>query len=321
MLRVEGLADIDNRGLLLLHSHINLFRQDRLSKPMRALRSLVRKRRRDQLAAYGIPQVEAQVRILGKLETNGIRLFHMNYLLQTLRNAQPRVVKILHHLPILNRVALRILTDDVLLSAVTPKFIREFSAGRKSNPALLMDTLNMACQLGRRLGSISSVRQLNHLHDMLTEDLNNLQDFGGPIPMAPFPGLPGKVWPLDSAEKIFEHGRRQRNCIRSYIGQVRRGTLYLYGYKSLASGHSEEVGTFSILRHYQGGWQLGEVRKKFNELPDWKTVGCLNEWLRKAQMKGVANSIPGRQGFWDRDIDIEQRFFPLASPYSQLELF
>ena len=80
------------------------------------------------------------------------------------------------------------------------------------------------------------------------------------VPPPPVPGLSDLILPLDSADKIREHGEVHSNCVVTYIEDVAEGNCYLYAYRLLCDEKVEE-GTISLVRH-RANWLLGEHEAK-----------------------------------------------------------
>lgn len=282
--REPALLDMqDNFGLLLLHAHIHLIRQPKPTNPMRSLRRLIRRPRKEQVGFYGFPERNQIVRIFQKIPPDSLIRGTLMPLSQAILKDYDSVVKVLSHLPSIHYGIAQIIGDKELFHAVTPVFLEEFSERLSGYDAMnrrpadnLKDSLVMADQLQIKIPRINSLYELDLLHDELVEETNKVAALKMTLPDPPRIGLENFIRPLRTSEAIYKHARRQGNCCASYIPRVNAKSCYLYSYV-IKHGDFEEEGTLSLIKRGRS-WSLGEVSSRFNRRPSEVAFQFVKQW-------------------------------------------
>lgn len=274
---LSWLARCGSYALEYLHSNPALafcvasnwvFHEPRVQQPMRAARSLIRRRRRKVLQYLGFgPANESTVRLFAKILPEAVSISRLLYLRAALRenNSLPGQ---LAHVRTINAGLLRI-ADPRLISLTSPPLLDDIASSpeecRRSRAAyFLRDAIEMATQMSLPLEKLRcrSIRSLNRKHDELVEKYNlwvadSISKEGARLPR-PFQGLESEsvsIVPLDTPMLVAEEGREMEHCCASYIPRMfREGNCALY--RVAADG---ERATLSLVRS-GGKWRLSELR-------------------------------------------------------------
>jgi hypothetical protein len=275
-----------------------------VKKPLRAARSLLRKKQREILTWLGFPPTEWARRILRKIDPNDLTVERLLYLRDGL--SEPAVVQSLSHVPSINASVLRLTTDAKLRGLVTPRLLSDVASeqerddppdrGWKSQTPLdlLMDTLRMRRLLGEDFGTppFSSYAPPRGVHDALTSRIGAMDwkrewhrsrselpaCFGPP----PFPGTMGIV-PLTTPEALWGEGVEMRHCVASHAFDVAEGTEYIYRVDTPVRA------TLSLARA-EGRWRLREMRGEGN-IPLDPVVCALVLGLLESSATGPADEV------------------------------
>lgn len=258
-----------------------VFHPQGMSWPMRSIRRLLPKRRRDIAGWLGFPAGDAAVNILGKIPPGacGIRrLLGLRTLL-----SERDDMKWLSHVEQLSGPILDLLTQPRFNAVCTRAFVQEAartwttdSDGERSM-GLLSDTFWMACRLDQRDQlRLSSVRQLAREHDRLAS-LERDRIRGGPDVTFDEPPVSGteSILPIRSSEELLQEGEEQDSCVAGYGQAVIRGNCYIYRVLS------PERATLSLVKDH-AGWRLGELSLRGNCPVAQATVAAVGNWLEAA---------------------------------------
>lgn len=259
-----------------------VYHQPRVQRPLRSARVLLRrgKKQREILAWLRFPDTEATRRIVAKIALPALEVRRLLYVRQSLPD--PASHKAMSHLARLNAGAIRIATDRALLPLAPPPLLDEIAHHVDEDHApraayLLQDSAEMFRLMHPRRTFGPPARDLARLrtvHDALIDDFNRI----GPIDLdAAFPDPPvagtAQIEPVDSALKLVEEGRVQRNCVASYLDRiVRHRQVYIY--RMLWP----ERCTLA-LRHRGGAWVPSEMARACNQPPSEAAVQAVREWL------------------------------------------
>lgn len=267
----------------MLANHL-LFHQPAVSRPWRAARALLAKKRPQILAWLGFPGTRQVEKIIAKIKADAIIddawLLGLRPLL-----AEPKVRKRLSHLPFINRDVLYLTSKPAIFGLVGDGFLHELLESNNDLYHLtqLEDTINMARLLetgdGRLL--IPSLAALENQHTRLLESMltrhseetvaNLLPTDNFPAP--PLPGLAGVIEPITNTAALKRLGLQQRNCVASWQQAiVENKTRYVY---RIIKPEKATIG----LRKSATGWFLQEVRGPNNRPVNEETMAVVENWL------------------------------------------
>ncbi len=244
--RCPGSLDLSrsNPALLFALASNWVFHKPAVARPMRAARSLVWKKQKAIQEWLGFPGTEPVRRLLAKITPEAVNIEGLLYLREALRN--PACLKLVSHLPKLNRTALMLAADRRTREHVTPKLLEDALEnptaktaywdidGRKDVYRLMVNTVRMAKLVGweRCPRTFCSVNSVAAIHDELMpgQDMlrwrkeHNLPErFRDP----PFAGTE-HIIPLTTPDELIREGYLQRNCAAEYILPVFLGGKYIY---------------------------------------------------------------------------------------------
>ena len=263
-----------------------VFRPQGMSWPMRSIRRILPKRRREIAGWLGFPATDAAVNILAKVPASACSIQRLLGLRTALTDATSS--KWLSHAAVLHGPVLDLLTQRWFSQPCTPPFIREAARNWTTQDegvrgmALLGDTFWMARRLGEigRL-RISSLRGLIREHDRLAvmERRRIRQEEDRAFPAPPLRGSPTIV-PIRSVSELVREGEEQENCVAGYAHAVLQGRCFLY--RVLAP----ERATLSLVNDGQQ-WRLGELALKQNGMSCGTTGQAVENWLQASSMCAV----------------------------------
>ncbi len=238
--RCPGAFDLIHNNPALAYALASnwVFHKPAVLQPMRAARSLVRRKQREILGWLGFPATESGRHIFAKIRPRALSIEALLYLRDALRDAAVR--KALTHVPRINAGVLRLASDLRYFPHVTPRLLEEVSqlpiyeeAG-KSPVDFLKDILAMAEQDGWRHcpRQISSLARMYDVHDALTRRIRpqlakRILDSPLPFPPPPFMGT-RTIQPIQTAGELLEEGDAMRHCAGSYIDSVADGSYFFY---------------------------------------------------------------------------------------------
>ena len=233
-----------NPALLFALASNWAFHKPAVAKPIRAVRRLIGKKEKVIQEWLGFPATEAVRKLLAKIEPDAVNVEALLYLREALQN--PVCLKLLRHLPRLNRQVVMLASDRRLMDHVTPRLLQDvISRSTQMTPddetfesqdvyRLMLDTVRMATIVDweKCPQKFCSLKRLQAIHDELSPRMDaallkkkyNLPDkFGEP----PFPGTEHIV-PIRTPEEMFREGYLQKNCVGSYVLPVAEGAEYVY---------------------------------------------------------------------------------------------
>ncbi|MGO1617361.1 MAG: PcfJ domain-containing protein [Oceanisphaera sp.] len=142
------------------------------------------------------------------------------------------------------------------------------------------DALNMAALLEMADGHIALARcasfdDIKALHDRWVDRLNQSSHLirqGSTL--FPAPPLAGNehIFPITSAEDLFEEGRLMHHCVGSYVRSVQAGECYIYRVLS------PERATIEV-RWLNGKPDIAQVSLAYNDRPSEQTRLAIRNWL------------------------------------------
>lgn len=269
--RCPGALDLSrsNPALCYMLASNWVFHDPAVTRPMRAARSLVRKKQRRILDWLGFPATESTRHFLQKINPKDVSIPRLLNLRRVMLE-KPEIFQWLTHARSLNRNVLDAATNSFFEPYLTSRLFNEFverSASRRRRTdeyRLLRDT----AALQRRLpdsptrGHFSSLRQLRAYHDELTlldqQRWANEEREADAFPPPPFPGTEA-IRPLTDSAALYREGIEMQHCVGSYAYRVMAG--YCYIYQVLAPIRA----TLEIEQGAQLNWVPGSLFQKRNE--------------------------------------------------------
>lgn len=290
----DGALDLiqSNRALAFMMASNWVYHTPAVTQPLRSVRALLRpgKRHRDMLVWLGFPDRRAARKVLAKVIPKSINVAQLFYLRQACHD--PRMLKVMGHLPRLNAGCLRIVTDPDLIDIGSYSLLEEISADRREDAGprsagVLRDVLRMLEALGGRVASVRHIRRVSDLkewHDHLaarvpvapsnagrSEDVMRL-----PFPREPIPGT-DMIVPIRDPESLRAEATEQQHCAWAMASDVAmKQDIYFYRVMS-----PERATLALVLR--SGRWRLKELRGYKNESVHSGTRALVERWLSEHQ--------------------------------------
>jgi len=270
-----------NRALGFMLGNLWVFGQGQVRRPMRSVRALIPRRRREIAAYLGFPGTNATVRCLRRVSTDSLTVPRLLDLRDAM--ATPEVVRRLGFIPRINSGVIRIVRDPIARSLVTQAFLTEVGETRTFDRFCdVPERIREAADYLRFLGcSVPSFQSIGHLVDVFTASHEKLVssrravdlDLGDP----PVRGIPGVVEPLTTARDLQTEAREQHNCIGNpeFLLEILRGQLYVYRIL-------EPERCTLALRPDGYEWRIGELKAKANREAPGAAYESVEAWLASA---------------------------------------
>ncbi len=266
------------------------FHRPAVKQPMRAARSWVRRPRRELIQWLGFPA--SSVKILSRIVPAAVSIRQMIALRSAL--ADPAVLKLLGHLPIINAGVMAIVELPALRAHVEPKLLLEVAASPHERvtpdcaPNLewfldLAEELDLPVSARRFITTrsvMSAIAEAQWLQDALfwrrlrARDPLSLRHAQFPKP----PFLPSAgISPLTDAAALIEEGRVQNNCVGDCASMVIAGRFYFYRVES------PERATLELCKSAARGWVVGQVKAKNNGPVTGQTRAFIDAWIDEVE--------------------------------------
>ena len=268
-----------NRALAFCLANVWVYAAKRVRWEMRRARSLLRHRRRHVAAALGFPDSKAAVKVLGRVVRRCLDINAMLYLRQAMND--PSRLRLLSHLPRVNRGVIRVVSDDAMLRHATPTLLADLAANRRCDAkaggfsSLMRDTLKMLEDRGRTETVFRDLAHLCRIHDEIAFDYQRWgprSDVGFPAP--PVAGIPDVIEPVTDNAALWRESVEMHNCLSAphYTAAVLAGELYIYRVLS-----PERCSLAISMR--SGRWEMRELRATCNGAPSRAVRGVVCDWL------------------------------------------
>jgi hypothetical protein len=285
-------------------------------KPLRSLRSLVKKPRSAILKWLDLPGGKGTVKLLRRISPSDFSPMIAYWLREALRDDQSRSWlqnmegkidgKMLYLLgrrqPITFPIALSIHRDETAGPgfAALPVSLLYFHIRK------MLRHMNREGEI-RNLDRYSSRERLREWHDQLSRELNALpvrqnrtlsrawEKVGNtmPPPLEPTDSM----MPLGTPEALVEEGSFMSHCIATFSIDVARGEYYAYAIDY--RGERATVGIYSR----QKKWKLDELRGKHNGRVSHSLENYIKEWIHEASTGKPSPNINRLTGWEDEWID------------------
>lgn len=250
--------------------------------PLRSVRTLLRKRQREQLRWLGWPAPgEQTLRILRKVPAACCTVINLLYLRDALCDTAN--LKTLSHLPRVNRGVVGIVSSPAIAPLATMNLLNEVGGSRRedSGPRTAYNMRHLLA-LGRALGQnlrgcrLHSRAQLRQRIMDLEEKLAVEEEFRRIANLRfPQPPIPGNdhFQPIRSPLELSREGRAQHHCIASYGPEIAEGEAYAY--RVLLPWQRATL----LIGRKNDTWQLLDCRAKCNDTITESTHSSVRAWL------------------------------------------
>ena len=235
------------------------FHRPGVQRPYRAARSLLPKPQRAILDWLGFPASEPVRRILRKIDPAALSVPRMLALRQRL--ADPAMVKLLAHVPVIGEGVLHLVVVPRYAALLTPAFLEDLARRTGEQPwrAMLLQPLwdtEDCCRLLGQAFELPACRTLDALlahHQMLAVGLGRAEIHRYPplLPAPPFPGGPG-LEPITTSAGLRQESLEMEHCIVSHLVRVHAGLEAVYRVTG-------PVRATLSLEKGRDGWRAGEV--------------------------------------------------------------
>lgn len=222
-------------------------------RAMTAIRSKLKVPRHLICGFLGFPSSRSMVAILSRVrhESLSVRTLLM---LRTMSH-RADAMKMLRHLAVINRLAVEALV--LLGSRCTFNLLRDFSETKNSIPCLAAMFL-----VRKNLKDSCPIKSLDHLMKLAQKirdlDRHKEEQKWAALQFPPPPFLtPHHIIPIQSARSLVAEGIEMNHCIADYAACIAEGTAYAF--KVTAPQRAT-----LLVEHGQQGWQLKELRARFN---------------------------------------------------------
>lgn len=272
-----------NAALAFMLANNWLFHQPMVQHPLRAARSLLRKKRPLVLSWLGFPATRQVEKILSGLEPDIIDPDNLLTLRECMQDQ--RTLQTLSHLPYINHDVLWLVCNPQVFLRVSNKLIYELLEAEEGFTDIfrskICDTLKMAGVVGKLNEGflLHSLAAVERWHDCLVDKMIDDLEKGKKVleamkfPGPPIPGIPGSIEPLENTWELKAQGRRHNNCLASWNKNIgEQGTHYVY---RILQPEPATAG----LRKTATGWCLQEVRGPGNRPVSDKTMFFVENWL------------------------------------------
>ena len=249
---------------------------------------LLSDKQRNVLKWLKFPAQQSIAKMFRKLQPASLGI-HQIRLLRAAIQKEPRVMKLLSHLPRINASIVSILYDLRILPMLTEPLLIEMAA--QDAPVgiadFLIDTYALHVELMSEnpLPAFRNITQLQNYHDRLTKLYNHLiqQDLQnqkenkirkaqGKYGQPPVPGTE-HIIPIISYEELVQEGVSQCHCVASYHSQILERTTFVYKVTY------PERSTLQLKKSFEGAWSLCQLRAKANRSVKKETLHFINDWL------------------------------------------
>jgi len=252
-------------------------------------------KQKDLLSLLGIPGSPSLVGLFRKIAPESIDGQNVRTLLPALSSPASEVRNLLAHAPKINLGVMQLVLDARIQGAVTPSLVAEVAADKREKyraevARLLAETLAMEDELGnrpaaRKFSSIQRLREVYLETASSFQQLRELKETLGPLPLPPLPEIDGKIVPLRTKHDLVTEGKQQHNCVASYAGRVLERDCFIYRVL-----HPERA-TLSIERGPDRQWHIGELKAPCNATVRPETRLFVQDWLDRYRLGG-ASSLP-----------------------------
>lgn len=273
------------------------FKTNPVQRPLRSLRSLVRKPRRHLLRWLDLPEGDGIIRLLRTVKPADMDPMQAEAVCRVLRDeprrrwwqslAQPTEAQVVHLL------AYQTAISFPLLRSISERRSVGTNGNAMKVEKVFHDTMRMLHVLGRAehrdtIARIESPERLLEEHDRLARDFARLRAapeltgsrlrLSGLTKDVPPPLLP-PPWmrPITNLNDLLLEGAEMHHCIAGYECQIAARTYYAY-----AVHHPQGRATLGLYRINDRTWAVSELRGPHNATVPRAIHTAVTDWLRKS---------------------------------------
>jgi len=303
----ELLADFPQLAWLLANSW--LLKKSPVKRPLRSIRSLVKKPRNQMLRWLDLPAGDGVLRLLRRIECRDLTGKTCWRLKRVLNDPGKR--RLLFALaqavegPI-HPSALWILSLDAQVSLPMLRLVAAKAEVREPNRnnqrrfsvadifgdcVRILTALNRPPALCAELGRIGSGRRLWDFHNHLVDELNRQEaenligqtphheevSWTEPIP----PPLPPAEWmtAIGTLDALRKEGLEMQHCVAAYAADIVARRIYVYAIQHPQFGRA----TLAIQLYGANSWDARQLAGAKNQMPEIELSRAVEEWLRSSQ--------------------------------------
>jgi hypothetical protein len=272
-----------NPALAFMLALNELFHAPSVNRPLRAARSLLRRKQHAALEWIGFPGSRSVRNITAKIKPQSISIDALTKLKDVLTVSPiPGARKRLSHLETLNDGTLRIICDPDLSGLVSGGFLRQ--TGRNRQDDVYSKTVDNLFEIHRlwtmlrpfdRLPVVRCRQQMIALQSELKDEqsrLNRLTPQQSTFPPPPLPADGERIVPIRDIVELIQEGRRQNNCVADLLNEVVQGRRFIYRVDW------PERCTLSV-ESSDGAWQMGQLKRACNQAPSPATCQYVTDWI------------------------------------------
>ncbi len=280
------------------------FKHEPVRRPLRSLRSLMRRPRRRLLRWLDLPEGDGVFRLLRAVRPADLDPLHAEAICRVLRDENRR--RWWQNLPRPgDRRTLQLLAYAMPL---TFSLLRAVNEGRRVGGTggmtvaqVLEDTIRMLYLLGRDvvetpLPRIESPERLLEMHDQLTEEFTDLRaiprnsDESRQLTSDVPPPLPPAPWmrPITNLAELRCEGAQMRHCVASFEQRIAAGDYYVY-----AVHHAQGRATLALFRLDSGVWTIAELRGRQNAAVPLVVAADVAAWLHESRYASTCREESG----------------------------
>ncbi len=254
--RCPGAHDLclSNPALAFALANNWCFHRPAVRQPYRAARSLVYKKQRVIAGWLGFPPSNAAVRVLAKIQPNGLSIRRLLFLKEAMED--PATLVLLSHLPTINAGVIELVNSRPLRTRLTHSLLLEVCEAERSDYAhlgpegsfysnglqRLLRTINDVAFMMRDVQGqlrlpdrLKRIADLEVLHEQIAAQFNfnsekhlkTALEKNLPFPSPPFPGT-SDIRPIQTPQELMSEGDQMLHCIGSYLNRARVGSFYAY---------------------------------------------------------------------------------------------
>jgi hypothetical protein len=275
---------LGNNDVFREHKHV-------LRSPAYLAMWLLPEKQRNILEWLGFPATEAMAVCMRKIPPESITTWGGRFFREIVKGS-PDVLKLLGHVPVINRSVLQMVYSWRLSEIATPNLLLEVSQLEEDRvyphvAERLMDAVRLFVEVRKdqRPPKISSVKKIEQFHEEMVREYQQQverrqerrrlklerQRKLDELPPPPLPGT-ADIVPITTVTELKKEGRAMRNCLASYVRRVKSGGCYIYRLLK------PERAVFSLIRS-GSDWHLGQIEKSSNRNVKLSTVTAVRHWL------------------------------------------
>jgi len=234
-------------------------------------------RQRQILGALGLPEQEAAVRVLRRVDDRLLGsplLAHLGAWM-----SDPACLRRLAHVPRLGPGGLALQATGEL-AWFNDRALPEVLGADDPETVRSLEEFAVLARRLRQLGygsqrPLSSAAQIRDRTETMRRQLRELGDHpaDGTLPDPPVPGIPGTIEPIRTIREVNQEAEQMRHCVRIYVKTALKGRVALYRVLR------PQRATLSLVPKGRL-WRLDEMWLRANRRPSWECFASVKHWLR-----------------------------------------